>query len=265
MPDCAKSPYNSAGKSYTNSNRFRLHFVGSELRQAGEERRVTDAKYRIERDSMGELQVPPSWLSGAAQTQRAVENFPISGRPMPRAFIRALGLIKWAAAGANAELGLLDEWPRPSPSRPPHSRSQPAARCAVPHRRLPDRLRHQFQHECQRGHCAAGHAARARVHPNDDVNMGQSSNDVIPTAIHVSAALLWREELLPALTHLRKVALRRRRNRWRGEDRPHASDGCDAGADGPGTGRLGAADRKRRSAPQGLPAASARWPRAAQR
>jgi len=62
--------------------------------------------YRIERDSMGELRVPDHALWGA-QTQRAVDNFPVSGLPMPRGFIRALGLIKWAAAGANAELGLL--------------------------------------------------------------------------------------------------------------------------------------------------------------
>jgi len=62
--------------------------------------------FRIERDSMGELQVPENSLWGA-QTQRAVENFPISGLTMPRGFIRALGLIKWAAAGANAELGLI--------------------------------------------------------------------------------------------------------------------------------------------------------------
>ena len=62
--------------------------------------------YRIERDSMGELEVPEDALWGA-QTQRAVENFPISGLTMPRAFIRALGLIKWATAGANGELGLM--------------------------------------------------------------------------------------------------------------------------------------------------------------
>ena len=67
---------------------------------------MADSNYRIERDSMGELQVPEQALWGA-QTQRAVDNFPISGIPMPRGFIRALGLIKWAAAGANAELGLL--------------------------------------------------------------------------------------------------------------------------------------------------------------
>jgi fumarate hydratase class II len=68
---------------------------------------VSNSEYRIERDSMGELQVPAKALWGA-QTQRAVQNFPISGRPMPRAFIRAVALIKAAAAQANCALGLLD-------------------------------------------------------------------------------------------------------------------------------------------------------------
>ncbi len=67
---------------------------------------MSDKAYRIERDSMGELKVPKDALWGA-QTQRAVENFPISGLTMPRQFIAALGLVKWAAAGANAELGLM--------------------------------------------------------------------------------------------------------------------------------------------------------------
>ena len=68
---------------------------------------MTDTDYRVERDSMGETRVPAQALWGA-QTQRAVQNFPISGLVMPRGFIRALGLVKWAAAGANAELGDLD-------------------------------------------------------------------------------------------------------------------------------------------------------------
>ena len=67
---------------------------------------MSDKDFRIEHDSMGELKVPATARWGA-QTQRAVENFPISGLPMPRGFIRALGLVKWAAAGANAELGLM--------------------------------------------------------------------------------------------------------------------------------------------------------------
>src|SRR5688572_2969117 len=79
-----------------------------ELASEGEGRNiVSNSEYRTERDSMGELQVPVTALWGA-QTQRAVQNFPISGRPMPRAFIRAVALIKGAAARANASLGLLD-------------------------------------------------------------------------------------------------------------------------------------------------------------
>jgi fumarate hydratase class II len=209
MPDCAKSPYNSAGKSYTNSNRFRPHFVGSELRQAGEERRVTDAKYRIERDSMGELQVPELALWGA-QTQRAVDNFPISGIPMPRGFIRALGLIKWAAAGANAELGLLK-------SRPAMAIQAAALEVAAG--------KHDEHFPIDVFQTGSGTSSNmnaneviarlatkrlgTEVHPNDDVNMGQSSNDVIPTAIHVSAALGVAEDLMPALAHLRKVILKK--------------------------------------------------------
>jgi fumarate hydratase class II len=156
---------------------------------------------RIERDSMGELRVPGAALWGA-QTQRAVNNFPISGRRMPRAFIRAVALIKQAAAGANEQLGLLE---------PALSGAIAAAAQAVAEGRHDE----QFPIDVfQTGsgtstnmnaneviaHLAV--AAGVRVHPNDHVNMGQSSNDVIPTAIHVSAALLLREQLLPALGHV---------------------------------------------------------------
>ena len=156
---------------------------------------------RIERDSMGELKVPAAALWGA-QTQRAVNNFPISGRRMPRAFIRAVALIKQAAAGANEQLGLLE---------PALSGAIAAAAKAVAEGRHDE----QFPIDVfQTGsgtstnmnaneviaHLAV--AAGVKVHPNDHVNMGQSSNDVIPTAIHVSAALLLREQLLPALGHV---------------------------------------------------------------
>ena len=83
---------------------------------------MSDKKYRTEQDSMGELKVPEDALWGA-QTQRAVENFPISGLTMPRQFIAALGLVKWAAAGANAELGLLSNSPLQWRSRKPRSKS----------------------------------------------------------------------------------------------------------------------------------------------
>ena len=161
-------------------------------------------QFRIERDSMGELKVPSDALYGA-QTQRAVDNFPISGLVMPREFIRALGLIKSAAAQANADLGHLKK------------ASAKAIRKAA-ERVAAGEFDAQFPIDVfQTGSgtssnmnaneviahvCAAG---GARVHPNDDVNNGQSSNDVIPTAIQVSAALTVSEKLLPALTHLKQM------------------------------------------------------------
>ncbi|HEX7417138.1 MAG TPA: class II fumarate hydratase [Steroidobacteraceae bacterium] len=160
------------------------------------------SSFRIERDSMGELKVPADALWGA-QTQRAVQNFPISGMRMPRAFIRALGLIKQCAAAANAKLGLLDE---------PIARAIGAAAAQVAEGR------HDAHFPVDVFQTGSGTSSNmnaneviarlasamlgATVHPNDHVNMGQSSNDVIPTAIHVSAALLVRESLMPALAHL---------------------------------------------------------------
>src|SRR6187402_547002 len=163
---------------------------------------MTTAGFRTERDSMGELQVPADALWGA-QTQRAVDNFPISGRPMPRAFIRAVALIKAAAARANASLGLLEN---------PVAESIVAAAGEVADGR------HDAQFPIDVFQTGSGTSTNMNanevisrlatqrlgraVHANDAVNMSQSSNDVIPTAIHVSAALVWRESLLPALTHL---------------------------------------------------------------
>ncbi|MBV9622118.1 MAG: class II fumarate hydratase [Gammaproteobacteria bacterium] len=161
--------------------------------------------HRIERDSMGELKVPADALWGA-QTQRAVQNFPISSLTMPRAFIRALALIKQAAAQVNAQLGLLDG-----------ERAAAVAAAAgevaggAHDRHFPIDV---FQtgsgtsSNMNVNEVVAALAARhlgAAVHPNDDVNMGQSSNDVIPTAIHLSAALTVHEQLLPALEHLRET------------------------------------------------------------
>jgi len=163
---------------------------------------MPDQKFRVERDSMGELEVPVDALWGA-QTQRAVQNFPISGLTMPRAFIRALGLIKWAAACANAELGLLDK----AIADAIKSAAQAVAEG-----------RHDGQFPLDVFQTGSGtstnmntnevvahlasEASGESVHPNDHVNMGQSSNDVIPTAIHLGAALEVSERLLPALTHL---------------------------------------------------------------
>jgi fumarate hydratase class II len=168
------------------------------------------ADYRIEHDSMGELKVPADALYGA-QTQRAIDNFPISGLTLPREFIRALGLIKAAAASANLALGHL-------------KKGQAAAIRKAALAVAEGRYDAQFPIDVfQTGsgtstnmnaneviaHLAA--QAGAKVHPNDHVNYGQSSNDVIPTAIHVSATLAASERLLPALRHLKKTIDKRAR------------------------------------------------------
>ena len=166
---------------------------------------MTDTKYRTEHDSMGELQVPADALWGA-QTQRAVYNFPISGLTMPRQFIAALGLVKWAAAGANAELGLLK------------SDLAVAIQRASLEVAAGDHDRHFPIDVFQTGSGTSSnmnaneviaHLASdkfdSEVHPNDHVNMSQSSNDVIPTCVHVSAATAIHDQLLPALDHLAGV------------------------------------------------------------
>jgi fumarate hydratase, class II len=163
------------------------------------------ATTRVERDSLGSLDVPADALWGA-QTQRAVQNFPPSGLRMPRAFIRALALIKHAAAGANAELGDLP---------PPVAKAIQQASLEVATGRHDDQFPVDvFQtgsgtsSNMNANEVIATLATRilgAAVHPNDQVNMSQSSNDVVPTAIHVSAALVLEEHLLPALQRLREV------------------------------------------------------------
>jgi len=163
---------------------------------------MTKKQFRIERDSMGELQVPADALYGA-QTQRAVNNFPISGLPMPRGFIRALGLVKIACATANEKLNLLDK-------------------------KIADVIRsaavdvadgkHDQQFPIDVFQTGSGTSTNMNanevisrlatellgepVHPNDHINMSQSSNDVIPTTIHVSACLEINEQLQPAVQHL---------------------------------------------------------------
>lgn len=165
-------------------------------------------KTRLEKDSMGEMSVPESALYGAS-TQRAVLNFPVSGWRFTRPFIRALGLLKWAAAQANHDLGLLDA-----------ERSALIVQAAeeVAEGKLDEDFPLDiFQtgsgtstntnaNEVISNRCCqlAGKpiGAREPVHPNDHVNMGQSSNDVIPSAIHISAAEQIRHCLLPALEKL---------------------------------------------------------------
>jgi fumarate hydratase class II len=159
-------------------------------------------EYRTEHDSMGELQVPVDALWGA-QTQRAVNNFPVSGLAMPREFIRALGLIKSAAAKVNQNLGLLGK------------KKAAAIQTAAARVESGEVDAHFPIDVFQTGSGTSSnmnaneviaHLANQDkdlgIHPNDHVNMGQSSNDVIPSAIQVSAALVATRQLIPSLMHL---------------------------------------------------------------
>jgi fumarate hydratase, class II len=160
--------------------------------------------YRTERDSLGEMQVPEQALYGA-QTQRAVENFPISGQRFGRRFIQALGLIKKAAAETNAELGNVDQ-------------AVADAIVTAAGEVADGTWDEQFVLDIYQtgsgtstnmntnevvAHRATELLEKSSVHPNDHVNFGQSSNDVIPTAIHMSCRIAIEEELLPALDHMR--------------------------------------------------------------
>jgi fumarate hydratase class II len=170
---------------------------------------MPEERYRIEKDSMGDVRVPEDALY-AAQTQRAVENFPVSGIRFSRTFIRALGLIKGAAAYVNSELGFLD------------SKTSEAIQAAALEVEKGKHDRHFPLDIFQTGSGTStnmnaneviANLATAKlgskVHPNDHVNMGQSSNDVIPTAIHVAAYLEVAETLLPGLEHLQKTLEKR--------------------------------------------------------
>src|SRR5438874_5563588 len=154
-------------------------------------------RYRLEHDSMGEVRVPEDALYGP-QTQRAAENFPIGGLRFQRAFIRALGLIKAAAAKVNGDLG---ELPGPVASAIAEASAQVMEG------------QHDSQFVVDIFQTGSGTSTNmnanevigrlAGAHPNDEVNRGQSSNDVIPSAIHIAAAQTAHERLLPALDRLR--------------------------------------------------------------
>src|SRR4026209_1277309 len=163
---------------------------------------------RIEKDSMGEMAVPKDALYGAS-TQRAVLNFPVSGYRFSGAFIRALGLIKWGAAQANHDLGLLDA-------------HRAALIVQAGEEVIEGKLDQHFlldifqtgsgtstntnANEVIANRCAqlTGQpiGSRELVHPNDHVNMGQSSNDVILSGIHISAAEQLKNRVIPALEKL---------------------------------------------------------------
>ena len=172
---------------------------------------MNPAEFRIEKDSLGEMKVPAAARYGP-QTQRAVENFPISGQPLPAGFVHALGWIKVAAARVNRSLELLepamadaveraarevaegkwdDQFPIDVFQTGSGTSSNMNANEVIAHR--------------------ASELLGAKVHPNDHVNFGQSSNDVIPTALHVSGVLEIERDLLPALQHLHGVLERKAR------------------------------------------------------
>jgi fumarate hydratase class II len=174
---------------------------------------------RIEKDSMGEMEVPADAYYGAS-TQRAVLNFPISGQALPRRFIRALGMVKKAAAQANRELGLL-------------SRRRSRAITAAAQEVIDGKLDGQFPIDVyQTGsgtstntnaneviatratEILGGERGSRLVHPNDHVNLGQSSNDVIPTAIQLAAAVAIQDELIPALERLRTALEGKSKEFW---------------------------------------------------
>ncbi len=167
----------------------------------------THGGFRTERDSLGEMRVPADALYGA-QTQRAVDNFPISGIRFPRRFIHALGTIKKACARANEEMGWLDPQVAGAIAR--------AADEVVEGTLDGQFVLDVFQTGSGTstnmntneviGTRASAHLG-GKVHPNDHVNMGQSSNDVIPTAMHVSARVAIHHDLIPALERLRDALL----------------------------------------------------------
>ena len=172
-----------------------------------------DQQFRIEHDTMGEVRVPIDAL-WRAQTQRAVENFPISGRPLERTQIRAMGLLKAACAQVNKDLGLLDA-------------DKADAIIAAANEIAEGKHDDQFPVDVfQTGSGTSSNmnaneviasiakAAGVDVHPNDHVNMSQSSNDTFPTATHVAATEAAVTDLVPALEHLH-AALATKASEWK--------------------------------------------------
>ena len=167
--------------------------------------------FRTERDSMGTVKVPKEAYYGA-QTQRAVENFPVSGWRFGRDFLYALGLIKWAAAKTNAELGLLEK----KISKAIEQASQEVMQGKWDDQFVVDVFQtgsgtstNMNANEVianRANEILGGQRGTYRpVHPNDHVNLGQSTNDVFPSSIHIASVILLRQTLLPALNDLHKV------------------------------------------------------------
>ncbi|MBI3410808.1 MAG: class II fumarate hydratase [Planctomycetes bacterium] len=177
------------------------------------------SEFRVEKDSMGDVNVPAKAYYGG-QTQRAVENFPISGQPLPRRLIHALGLVKEAAAVANRELGKLnpeiadalieaarevaagkfdEQFPIDIFQTGSGTSSNMNANEVISNRAIELRGGDRFHH-------------KKIFHPNDHVNMGQSTNDMFPTAIHVAAGQAIAGEMIPALRRLHEVLVRKSRD-----------------------------------------------------
>ena len=187
-------------------------------------------EYRMQRDSMGEVRLPANAYYGA-QTQRAVENFPISGQRLPAELIHAIGLVKWAAASVNRDLGLLT-----GSGKRPLSQAEVDALLAACREVAEGRLDDQFPIDVYQTGSGTSSNMNANevisnraielagddrfglakpIHPNDHVNLGQSTNDIFPTAIHVAAARGIHDRLIPALKRAGAL-LREKAAQWQG-------------------------------------------------
>ena len=164
-----------------------------------------EGEFRVEHDTMGEVRVPARALYGA-QTQRAVDNFPISGRPVPAGLVRAIGQVKAAAAATNRELGVLDddvaeaiEQAALEVAEGEHADQFPVDVFQTGSGTSSNMNANEVVARL------AGRALGREVHPNDEVNASQSSNDTFPTAVHLAVATGVVDELVPALEHLADV------------------------------------------------------------
>lgn len=166
------------------------------------------SEFRMEQDSLGEVKVPAGALWGA-QTQRAIDNFPVSGQPMPPEFVVAVAQIKRAAAQANASLGLLGADLRDAIQTACDQLVRGQFSDQFPIDRYQTGSGTSTNMNVNEVISAIARQQGVKVDPNDHVNMSQSSNDVIPTAIHISSVLAVKDRLLPALSHLRGVIYER--------------------------------------------------------
>ncbi len=165
--------------------------------------------YREERDTMGTMQVPVDALWGA-QTQRSLQNFRISGERMPIALIHALALVKRAAAKVNCDLGLLDAERANAIIQAAdevisgrHDAEFPLVVWQTGSGTQTNMNMNEVLANRASELLGGGRGAECRIHPNDDVNKGQSSNDVFPSAMHVAAACSIQQQLVPALMMLK--------------------------------------------------------------